>query len=252
MRILHDNAADRATITLPNTATGMGPTSLQTDVRSEVCRVQSSTATITANWVADERIDAVVLPAIALSPSATIRVRLYDASNVLLTDSGVKPANPSGIARPSDVGLYLPSMTLARRLVVTLVDSGRAYLDIPRLIAGEAHAFRYGASYGAARAMDDTSTHQRTAAGDLRTELGTLSPALPFDLGAVDAGDHALVLDILESGMGRTMWVDLTAHGEFSSSVHRAMRIYGRQDRGGAVAFIAPALHQTQFNFLSW
>ncbi|TSH94795.1 hypothetical protein FOZ76_11670 [Verticiella sediminum] len=253
MRMLYDNAADRATITLPSTAPGLGAAYLQTDVRSEVCRVQSGSATITAAWAAAETIDTVVLPAVPLSAAATVRARLYDTANVVLADTGVLQAHPGGrTARPVDVALYLPASVSARRLVINLVDAGRTWLDLPRLIAGVAHHLHYAPGYGAGPVIEDTGSHQRSAAGDLRTELGTLSRTLPFDLEWVHEDDHGLVLDILECGIGRSMWIDLVDEPGFSPSERAAMRIYGRQDKGGALPMIAPRLHQTRFSFLGW
>ena len=84
LKILTDNAADRATITVPSTAAGLGADRLKTDIKGEVCRVLSSGATITLAWPTAETIGAVVIPASNLGPSSTIRVRAHQL------DAGVR------------------------------------------------------------------------------------------------------------------------------------------------------------------
>ena len=96
MRIISDNAADRATLTAANTAAGLGADNLKSDIKGQVCRVLASSASLVATWSANETVGAVVIPASNLQAASTIRVRAYSdtAGTTLLHDTGAKPAAP--------------------------------------------------------------------------------------------------------------------------------------------------------------
>jgi hypothetical protein len=76
MRIISDNAADRATLTASSTAGALSVTNLQTDVKSDVWRAIGTSARLTATWAALETIQGVALPFCNLSPTALMRVRV--------------------------------------------------------------------------------------------------------------------------------------------------------------------------------
>ena len=86
MRIVYDNAADRATVTASSTAGALVVANLLTDRKSDVWRATGPAASIYAAWPAAEAIQAVALPFCNLSPAATMRVRVTNelpATNVL-------------------------------------------------------------------------------------------------------------------------------------------------------------------------
>jgi len=86
MRIVYDNAADRATVTASSTAGALVVANLLTDRKSDVWRATGPAASIYAAWPAAETIQAVALPFCNLSPTATMRVRVTNeppATNVL-------------------------------------------------------------------------------------------------------------------------------------------------------------------------
>lgn len=248
MRILANNLVDAAALTVPNTAPGMGAGWLATGIKSELCRVLGSTASITAAWDADVSIDTVLLPSIMVSPSATIRVRIYSASDAVVVDTGSVIAAPGAtLAEPSHVAVYLPSPALGRRLLITLSDSRQTRLDIPGLVAGLSIQPRYNAAYGAGISYDDLSEHVRTAAGDLRTEIGTISPVLQFDLEWIHEDDREEIRRVLAAGKGRLLFFDLLPGNPGSY-----LRIYGKQEQGGALSLVAYGLHSSSFRILGW
>ena len=141
LRILTDNAADRATISVAGTAAGMGADKLKTDIKGEVCRVLSGTTSIVLTWPTLETIGAVVIPASNLGPSSTIRIRAYlDAAGAtMLADTGVRWAAPGttlghwDFAQPLNVNAfadgtapitacYLPEHTAVRKLVIDITN----------------------------------------------------------------------------------------------------------------------------------
>ena len=77
IRILNNNAADRATLSASTTAGSLVVANLKTDYKSDVYRSTGTTATITATWTSNETIGVVVLPFCNLTATATIRVKLY-------------------------------------------------------------------------------------------------------------------------------------------------------------------------------
>jgi hypothetical protein len=76
LRVIHDNAIDRATLSSLYTAVNFGVTNLQSQRKSDVWRAVAGTfASVRAVWAAAEPIQAVALPFCNLSPTATLRVR---------------------------------------------------------------------------------------------------------------------------------------------------------------------------------
>src|SRR5690606_21541273 len=74
LRIVSENAADSAAITVPNTASGLGAEWLKTEIKSEVCRILSNEGAITLQWDDPVTVDCVALPAWNGSASSEIRV----------------------------------------------------------------------------------------------------------------------------------------------------------------------------------
>lgn len=86
-RILHDNAADRATLTASSAAsTALGAANLRTDRKGEVWRSTGTAAALNLAWAASEQVGCVALPFCNLTPAATVRVRATNeasATNLL-------------------------------------------------------------------------------------------------------------------------------------------------------------------------
>lgn len=76
LRIIYDNAADRATLTASTTAGTLGVTNLQNNRKGRPWRATGTTARLGATWAAPESIGGVFLPFCNLSPTATMRVRV--------------------------------------------------------------------------------------------------------------------------------------------------------------------------------
>lgn len=86
LRLLFDNAIDRATLTASSTAGALVAANLQTDVKSDVWRATSTTARLTGIFNAAEAVQAIVLPMCNLSPTAMMRARVTSeaaATNLL-------------------------------------------------------------------------------------------------------------------------------------------------------------------------
>lgn len=75
LRIIYDNAADRATLTAPNAVASLGAANLKTNIKTQVCRSSGKTLEINVAWTTPELVGGVSLPFCNLSPTATMRVR---------------------------------------------------------------------------------------------------------------------------------------------------------------------------------
>ena len=263
-RVLYDNAADRATLSVANTAAGLGAANLLTDLKGEVCRVLSGTAQIVMTWGQLETVGVVVFPTSNLSAESTIRVRAYldSVGTTLLSDTGVVFAAPANNVDMWDwtgtlnvnafsdgmsntTQCYLPSQVAARRVVIDIVDPLNTFIDLPRLVVGGYLQTQYGASYGATVGTTDLTKNSRAASGDLRSDWGPRSNNLTVDLDLVTEQDRARIRQILARGIGKFLFVSAAAGCE-DPVKERDFSIYGKQAQTAAMAYKQYSLHNTQ------
>jgi len=264
LRILHDNAADRALLTASSQAGALGPANLQRDSKSAVLRATGTVQTITATWPTQEAIACVALIFTNLTSSARMRVRGYatpDGELVLDTGSifpcpaavhgsfpwGVLPlgwnAYKSGGANTWARGGGADGVTWfapvrVRQLVidVSAPQSPDGYLEISRLVAGDYWSPECNAEYGAQLQMQDSSEDYRTAAGDLKTAMGTSSDKLSIQLAHLTPLDRARFMRILrESGKGRAMLFSLFPENP-DPLLEQDHMLYGKASNLDAVA----------------
>lgn len=223
LRIVADNAADRTTLTASTTAGAYAVANLLTDIKSDVWRAIGTSATLTGTTTVTETASCVHLPFCNLSPTATIRVRLYSdtAGTVLVLDTTT--LQPGALACPAAAitlrgwtatqatsayayggGAYARiwfASTGWRRCVIDIVDTAnlQGYIEAARLVIGAhwspSNSFDYGASMQAA----DASTTYRTDAGDLRSDGGTSTRKLSVNLPNMLPADRTTFINILRS-----------------------------------------------------
>lgn len=266
MRIVSDNAADRATITVANTAPGSGANNLKTDIKGQVCRVLSGTAQIVLTWPQATTVGAFVLPVSSLGPSSTIRVQVYsdEAGTVLKEDTGELWAAPGATLKnwgftqplnvnqfafnfPATTAAYLSQHAAVRRVVITLKDPGATFIDISRLIVGAYTSPRYNPAYGQSDSIIDLSTNSRAASGDLKTEFGPKAKLMTFNLEYISDADRAQVQDILEMGIGRFLFVSLTPQSP-DPVRERHKSIYGKVSQPATMQWASYSQHAAEFN----
>ena len=144
LRLIHDNAADRATSLAASTTSGaLVAANLQNDFKGQVHRSTGTSVSYTLTWTAGETVGAVALPATNLSASATVRVRLYSdtGGTTLIADSGTINACPGlnlglwnwalplngnafAFGGASKSAVWFDAHYFARRCVIDLVDTG--------------------------------------------------------------------------------------------------------------------------------
>lgn len=272
LRILSDNRADTAALSVAGAVAGMGADRLKSDLRGDFCRIAAGSTQIVATWAQAVPVGAVVLPQSTLGPSAKIRVRLYadPGGGLVAWDSGDRWAMPgttlnnAGLLSPLNANhapasandfayglapscaVYLQEQQMARRVVIDIADPGAQFIDIARLLIGPYLEPRLGPRYGQSTQLIDMSTHTRTASGSLRTERGPVARSLGFSLSYIDDRDRGRVQRLLEQSMGQSVWVSLCAeHGD--KELERDKSIYGRVTKPSVLQWTGFGQHGADF-----
>jgi hypothetical protein len=240
LRIIHDNAADRATtLAASSTAGAYAVSRVQNDYKGQWHRSTDTSVTYTLTWDDGEQIGGLGLPASNLSADATARVRLYSdvAGANLIADSGAVYACPGeelglwnwsqpingnafaygGLAKSA---VWFEEQYFAKRCVIDLVDAlnPAGYIDCARLVLGPYWQPQNNHDYGFVITAVDTSEAQRNDAGDNLSDAGTAHDELTFDLKYMPEADRAELMRILRRvGTSRNIFVSLLPN--FSSPV---------------------------------
>lgn len=260
LKILYNNAADRATLTA--TSSALPFTALQSDSKSEVWRSAAgvTTASLTASWAALEPISCIALPFCNLSVTATMRVRLYSdtAGTALVLDTGATlcaeglPMALYGMnaAQASSaysygggtVGRLFFDKVMARKVVIDIVDTAslQGYIEAARLVVGDCFTTKYNASYGAEIVFEDNSQNTRSEAGNLISDVGCRYKKLKLDLEILSPAERAALwklvayvgttvpvfMSVLSEDDDKQAELDYTVYGKFTSMSAISARSY--------------------------
>jgi hypothetical protein len=265
LRIIYDNAADRATLTASSQAGALGPANLKRDNKSAVLRATGTYQLITATWPTQESIACVALIFTNMTSSARMRVRGYaqpgDATPVLDTGSifpcpaavhgsypwGVLPlgwnaykwggVNTWAHGGGADAVAWFASVRVRQLVIeVSAPQSPEGYLEMSRLVAGNYWSPEHNAEYGAQLQLQDSSEDYRTAAGDLKTAMGTTSDKLSINLAHLTPTDRARFMRILrENGKGKAMLFSLFPENP-DPLLEQDHMLYGKASNIDAVA----------------
>lgn len=230
LRIIHDNAADRATLTVSSSASAaLGAANLKTDRKGEVWRTVGASGSITAEWPTAQTLGGVALAYTNLRTSATIRVQAYTLPGdaVPAYDSGVLPACPGVLAQQLEgqvpgvntfgyagapcARLWFPTLA-ARKIVVTLSDANHpsGYLEFGRLICGRYWEAEKNVDYSASVTPVDRSELSRSDAGDLVADIGTQHRKMVLPLPNAGTVDRNSLWNILwNNGKRRPVFASL-------------------------------------------
>lgn len=257
LRIIHDNAADRAVLTASSQAGALGPGNLLTERKSQVLRSIGTYLQITATLPVGEIVGGLALPHCNLTSNAKLRVRGYTAPGdaVPVIDTGLILAcayAPLGMwewgALPLGVnafsyggGTYARAWwprTTARHFVIELSDPDNpaGYIECARLVLGNYWEPQYNASYGASVTPVDTSTQYRTAAGDQGVEAGTSYRKLSIALEHMTPQDRASLWHIVRgNGKRRPLLISLYPDDP-DPELEQAHQLYGRLSELAAIS----------------
>lgn len=247
LKIISDNAANRATPAAAPIAAGMSALAMLNDVYANVCRAPGTSMTITLTWAALERIGAVHLPWCNLSPTATMRVRGYSdaAGTVQVFDTGVNRAAPAPAIKL--LGSWTPASassayaygggaharawfvnTLVRRVIVDLVDVEglQGYIEVSRVFAGEWWSPAYTADYDSNLTPAGTGTSFRDGAGARRSQRGTKSRRISVGLSHMRESDRAAMWGFLLANGVETPFVFSLYPNDTSTARERDYQMY--------------------------
>jgi hypothetical protein len=116
------------------------------------------------------------------------------------------------------------------KLVIDIVDADQtaAYVEAARLIVGAYWSPQYNAACGAAARVNDTTTNSRSQAGDLRSDVGTVSRSLPLSLEWVAEADRPRLWNILRgSAKSGPVFVSLFPE-DADPELEQAHQIWGK------------------------
>ena len=265
LRIIYDNAADRAALTASSQAGALGPSNLKLDAKSAVLRAEGYGVAIIATWPTEEAIACVALIYTNLTSSARMRVRGYAVPNTStpILDTGWVfpcPAAPHGSypwgvlplgwnaykwggvntwARGGGAdGVVWFAPVRVRQLVieVSAPQSPEGYLEISRLVAGNYWSPQYNAEYGAQLLPQDSTENYRTGAGELKSTVGTIHDGISINLAHLTPADRARFMRILrENGKGKAMLFSLFPENP-DPLLEQDHMLYGKASNIDAVA----------------
>lgn len=238
MRIIYNNATDRATLTASSTAGALAATALQNDYKSRIWRSTGASATLTLEWPTAEKIAGAVLAFTRLTATATVRMRGYTniADAVPALDTGSVLAAPGATlgegyyAGSVYADVWATAPVTVRKLVIDVVDTASpdGYIQAGRLIVGDCLVPSIGADYGAAISPVDTSVQSRNAADDQMVEAGQTHSKLTFTLGKMAPADRDGLWRILRgNGKSRPVYISVAA-GDTDQTLAQMLQIYGR------------------------
>jgi hypothetical protein len=266
LRVVYDNAADRATIVASSTAGTLVASNLSTDYKSEVWRSTGLTATLTITWPTAELIGMVALAFASLSSAATFRVRGYqndDDSTPLFDVDGFACYGadfdafpwgtvPLGVNAYSYGGgaygvLWTP-VHACQKIVLDIADSNPlGYIEASRLVCGTYWEPIYSAESGATVGITDTSKNERTDAGDLRTDRGTIHKTLSFDLNVMPKEDRDALYNILRgNGMFKPVYISLVPVYDEDETGEQIFQIYGKVSKSANIKWAYAHMFSTK------
>lgn len=267
LRIVSDNVADAADITVTNTAPDMGAEWLKTEIKSEVCRILANEGTITLQWDDPVGVDCVALPAWNGSASSEIRVRCYfeKTGGAAVYDSGwqwaasgpmlahydfSQPLNVNNFVDGATVtAVWVPNIS-ARRVVIDLRDPNRTYLDISRVIVGAALSL-CGVSYGSGATVADDTTVARTAGGDIRIDRGAKRRAISLNIDYIPPDKRHQIMRIINAGLQRRHFFSGYASGA-DPSLEQELMMYGILSTVPTLTHVTYRVDGSQFQVEEW
>lgn len=218
LKIISDNAANRATVSATPIASGMSAASMLTDTTSQVCRAAGTSLSITMVWEVAELIGGMHFPWCNLSPTNTIRVRGFSdaAGTVQVLDTGPVLACPwpavkllggwtaataaSAYAHGggSHARCWFANITV-KRIDVDLVDVAnlQGYIEVSRIFAGEAWSPARTADFNPSVTPSGTGTSFRDGAGGRRSTRGTKFRSLSATLSHMTEADRIAMWGVL-------------------------------------------------------
>jgi hypothetical protein len=252
LRIVYNNVADTATIAATTQAGGLGPSNLQTDVKSEVYRATSTSAMFTLTWTGVKNVACVAFPFSSLSSAATMRVRLYTnvGDSVPFFDTGNKAAcagftgTVTGVNGYAFAGGAYASTWFAsqacKQVIINLDDATNplGYIEAGRLVVGDYFSPTNNAAYSPMLTIMDNSKTERTDSGDLRSERGSMHKTLTFNMEYMSATERNSIWNIMRgNGMYSPVYVSLLPEST-DPQEEQMYQVYGKLSKAAGLSYL--------------
>ena len=265
IRIVYDNAADRATLSASTTAGSLSVNNLKTQIKSQVWRSTSTTATITATWATAEPVAVIALPFCNLTSQATARVRGYvattDTTPIFDTDVvNVVPTDPLGNWAWGEAGMgvnafaygggnygrvWISTPAQVCKVVIDITDVSNlaGYIEAGKLVIGDYWCPTMGADVqNTTLTVVDTSSHTRTDAGDLHTYVGTKHRKQVLNMPSIEPASRKHLWNIMwTNGLSNPVFISLFPNNT-DASLEAAHMLYGK-------LVTSPVMSTPYFNF---
>lgn len=255
LRIIYKNlfdGYDTLSMAVGASASGFALTNLLDDKKAKTWRSTNLTSPkIKVTWAAAKTISGVALAFTNLVAGSTFRIVLFNdpAAGSQLYDSGAiavnygydAPVGFNSIGSPSfaygggaHVSAFFTSVSAVRRMEIELTSAGNpdGYIEISRIIAGQAWEPHDNADYGAKVDFIDTTTASRTSSGNLVTDRGTITRVLEFSMQLMDSVDKAALNNLFRSiGKSQPLFISLIPSGGTITEEQLSQQIYGKLDQ---------------------
>lgn len=256
LRIVYNNAADRAMISASTTAGSLVASNIQKERKSDVWRSTATTATLTLTYSTAEFIGMIALPFCNLTSASTIRVRTYTntADTAPVVDTGyvsAAAATPLGLWEWGNVPLGVNAYSYGgatygrvwfetnpvKKVVIDIDDSTNTvgYIEASRLVAGAYFSPERNAELNATWEITESSKSERNDASDLITDLGSKNKKIGFSLEHMSPADRNSITNILKgNGMSRPVFVSLYPD-DGDPSIEQLYQVYGKLPQQSSV-----------------
>lgn len=260
LRIIYKNMFDdydTLTQLVGSTAGGFALTNLLDYTKSKTWRsTDLLSPKLEVTWATGQILSAVALPFCNLIAGSTFKITLYDAASggTLLLDTGAVNVDyaydaPIGFASigsasfayggGANVATFFAPTLGVRRMEIEFTSAGNpdGYIELSRIITGVYWEPERSASYGASVAFVDSTAGQRTSAGELVTDRGTIHREMSFSLSAMSATDRTNLNNLFRSvGKSQPLFISLTP-GESNTEGELFGQIYGKLEDGISTEF---------------
>lgn len=278
IRIIYDNAAERATITANSTANGgLNASTLNTNTKSLAHRSGGTaggvlSVTYTLTWTTSEEINGIILPATNLSSNATIQVNANGVNQGSITActntplnnySGIKNVNSFPYGGLSKSAFWLNSTVTCSTLSITLTDTGKTnitttgnaypdYIDCSRIICGKYWEPTIGASKdGLEFIIEDSTQTTRNDSGDLVSDRGTISERLNFNLNILTKSDKEQLIKIIRNvGSYKNIAISVIPSST-NTRDEQDYIIYGKRD-SSSLGYLVHNYYSNSFSITGW
>jgi hypothetical protein len=139
------------------------------------------------------------------------------------------------------------AQTSVKKIVIDLVDTSSplGYVEAARVVAGAYWTPLNNADYGVQLTMADASKHERSDAGDLRTDRGSMYKQISLDLTLMPAEDRNVIWNISRiNGMSRPLFFSLSP--EVDDEVEeQTYSVYGKLSQQSSLRYQFANQHNT-------